>query len=287
MNHSGLATRLKQGRYGDTAAEILALARDAAEMDRDLGRADARSEWFKAVGIHPDTWAKLLGIARAEPLHDPEVADILPASFSTLALLSRCNLKEFRAAISEGLITPQLTHRALAAWRKQQHDQQQSRQPVLRLMPVLIALDPQASEMDELAIRVAIQSALNGLSSQGQLIELQNWENLDEQVTHQWRLARCKEAVEQVNELIRPHSLAFSAFMQPLGELKHDCSELSKEQWGAVYALKNGVDAVFAPTKQKRYASRIRLEAQAEDGNAFASELARVLLGRPETSIAN
>jgi hypothetical protein len=287
MNHSDLAARLKKGRYGDTAAEILALARSAAELDRDLGRADARTEWFEAIGIHPDTWAKLLGIARAEPLHEPEVADILPASFSTLALLSRCSLKEFRAAISEGLITPKLTHRALAAWRKQQPDKHQSRQPVLRLMPVVIALDPQASEMDELAIQVAIQSALDGLGSQGQLVQIRNWENLDEQVTHQWRLERCKEAVERVNELIRPHSLGFSAYMQPLGELKHDCSELSKEQWGAVYALKNGVDAVFAPTKQKRYASRIRLEAQAEDGNTFASELARALLGRSEPSVAN
>lgn len=86
---------------------------------------------------------------------------------------------------------------------------------------------------------------------------------------------------------ISPRSLSFSDFLQHVSELKRECTELSQEQWGAVYALKNGVDAVFAPTKQKRYASQIRLEAQAEDGNAFASELARVLLGRPESSIAN
>lgn len=287
MENSDLAARLNQGRYGDTATEILALARAAAELDRDLGRADARAEWCDAIGIHPDTWAKLISIARAEYLHEPEVAGILPANFSTLALLSRCNLKEFRAAISEGLITPKLTHRALSAWRKQQPDQQQSRGPVLRLLPMVIALDPQASEMDDLAIQVAIRAALDDLSSQGQLVELQNWENLDEQVNHQWRLARCKEAQERINALISPRSLSFSDFLQPVSELKRECTELSQEQWSAVYALKNGIDAVFAPTKQKRYASRIRLEAQVEDGNTFASELARVLLGRPVPSVAN
>lgn len=283
MNHSELSARLQQGCYGNTAAEILALANAAAELDQDLGKAAARAKWLDSIGIHPDTWAKLISIACAEPLHEPAMADLLPASFSTLALLSRCNLKELRTAISEGLITPKLTHRALAAWRKQQPQQQQSRGPVLRLMPLAIALDPHASEMDELTIQIAIQSALDGISSKGLLVQLRNWESLEEQVTHQWRLARSKEALDRVNELISPHRLSLSSFAQSSRELKRVCSDLSKGQWDAVYTLKNGFDAVFAPTKQKRYASRMRLEAQVEYGNTFASELAQVLLGDLET----
>jgi hypothetical protein len=279
METADLIERLQQGAYGDTPAEIIALAKDAAAINDGFSDRLVRDSWLTYAQIPGDAWAKLISIARAEPLHEPEVLKLLPASFSTIALLSRCSEKEFEKALSEGVIHPKLSHRALAAWRKEQEEKQPSREPVLRLLPIAIALDPEADAMDELAIQTAIQEAINRLAVRGELIQLQNWESIDEQASHQWRRARIKETLEQVNTEISPQVLTMADLCNPLGQLKDDCAALSREKWITVNTLKSAHDALYAPTKQKRYASRIRLQNAADGGDEYARRLVKDLLG--------
>ena len=279
METADLIERLQQGAYGDTPAEIVALAKAAAAINDGFSDRLMRDTWLACAQITGDAWAKLIGIARAEPLHEPEILKRLPPNFSTLSLLSRCSEKEFKKALSEGVIQPKLSHRALAAWRKEQEEKEPSRKPVLRLLPIAIALDPEADAMDELVIQTAIQEAINRLAVRGELIRLQNWENVDEQAGHQWRRARIQEALEEVNAAISPQVLTMADLCNPLGQLKDDCAALNREQWITVYTLKNAHDAFNAPTKQKRYASRNRIQNIANNDNEFAHRLVRGLLG--------
>lgn len=279
METADLIERLQQGAYGDSPAEIIGLAKAAAAINDGFSDRLMRDTWLSCAQIPGDTWTKLIGIARAEPLHEPEILKLLPASFSTIALLTRCSVVEFEKALSEGVIHPKLSHRALAAWRKELEERQPSREPVLRLLPIAIALDPAADAMDELAIQTAIQEAINGLAAKAELIQLQNWESVDEQASHQWRRARIQEALEDVNGAISPLVLTMADLCNPLAQLKDDCAALNREQWITVYTLKTAHDAFYAPTKQKRYASRIRLQSAADSGDEYARKLVRELLG--------
>lgn len=279
METADLIERLQQGAYGNSPAEIVALAKAAAAINDGFSDRLMRDTWLTCAQIPGDTWTKLIGIARAEPLHEPEILKLLPASFSTMALLTRCSEQEFEKALSEGVIHPRLSHRALAAWRKEQEEKEPSRKPVLRLLPIAIALDPEADAMDELAIQIAIQEAINGLAAKAELIQLENWENVDEQASHQWRRARLQEALEDVNAAISPQVLTMADLCNPLGQLKDDCAALDEMQWLAVYTLKNAHDAFYAPTKQKRYASRNRIQSIARNGYKFACVLVKELLG--------
>jgi hypothetical protein len=286
MNQHDLLARLKQGRYGDSATEIFQLCKAAVALNDSLPFTE-RKAWLEQQGLHPDTWAKVLSVGRAEPLHDPEIAALLPASFSTLALLSRCSQKDFDDARSESLITPELTHRALAAWRKQREDQQLKRAPAVRLMPLVIALDPDADAMDELAIQTALQDAINSLSIKGELIHLNDWDDPQDQALQQWQQARLEDARAEVNRLIAPHSITAELLNRALGEIKDHCATLDHDGWIAVYTLKNAHTSLYGPTKQKRYAARSKLQSAADRGNELARELVRVLLGRSESSDAN
>ena len=279
METADLIERLQQGAYGDTPAEIVALAKAAAAINDRFSDRLMRDTWLSCAQIPGDTWTKLISIARAEPLHKPEILKLLPASFSTIALLTRCSVVEFEKALSEGVIHPKLSHRALATWRKEQEEKQPSREPVLHLLPIAIALDPEADAVDELTIQTAILEAISGLATKAELIHLQNWENIDEQASHQWRRARIKEALEEVNAAISPQVLNMADLCNPLGQLKDDYAALNREQWITVYTLKNAHDAFYAPTKQKRYASRIRLQSAADGGDEYARKLVRELLG--------
>lgn len=279
MKPPDLIARLKQGDYGDSATEVIALAKAAATVNNNLYSPDDRADWLDHAGIHPDTWAKLAAIARAEHLHEADVVSMLPPSFSTLSLLSRCSKKEFKTAMDQGLITPKLTHRALSAWRKEQESKQPNREPVLRLLPMVVALDPQADAMDDVSILCWIHEAMDKLSINFELIHLDNWEDIDAQAVHQWRRARLMQALEQVNHQISPKILTMADLSIPLGELKEMFAGLDREQWASIHTLKNAHDAVYAPTKQKRYASRIRIQRDADQGNELARALTRHLLG--------
>lgn len=279
MKPPDLIARLQQGDYGDSATEVIALAKAAATVNNNLYSPDDRADWLDHAGIHPDTWAKLAAIARAEHLHEADVVSMLPPSFSTLSLLSRCSKKEFKTAMDQGLITPKLTHRALSAWRKEQESKQPNREPLLRLLPMVVALDPQTNAMDDLAIMLSIHDAMDKRGINFELIYLDNWEDLDAQAVHQWRRARLMQALEQVNHQISPKILTMADLSIPLGELKEMCAGLNRKQWASVHTLKNAHDAVYAPTKQKRYASRIRIQRDADQGNELAGALTRHLLG--------
>jgi hypothetical protein len=279
METPGLIARLQQGDYGDTATKIIALAKAAAEVHADFRSQESRVQWLSCAGIHPDTWAKLISIAHAKYLNDAEVVRMLPPNFSTLSLLSRCSEAEFKQALAQNLISPKLTHRALSTWRKEQESQQPNRKPVLRLLPVVIALDPQADACDELAIQIAIQAAIDDLTIDGELIQLKGWEDIDEQALHQWRRARLQQALEQVNHQISPQILTMADLSNPIGQLKDMCASLHQEQWIKVYTLKHAHDTIYAPTKQKRYASRIRIQREADGGDELAGALTRTLLG--------
>jgi hypothetical protein len=287
MNQHDLLARLKQGRYGDSTTEIFQLCKAAVALNDSLPFTE-RKAWLEQQGLHPDTWAKVISVGRAEPLHDPEIAALLPASFSTLALLSRCTRKDFDDARKQGLITPKLTHRTLAAWRKQREDRQLKRAPALRLMPLVIALDPDADTMDMLAIQTAMQDAVNSLSVKGELIHLLNgWDNPGDQALQQWQQARLEDARAEVNRMIAPLSITAELLNRSLGEIKDHCATLDHDGWIAVYNLKNAHTSLYGPTKQQRYAARSRLQAAADHGHEFSRELVRVLLGRSESSVAN
>ena len=279
MNDAALISRLQQGRYGDSAAEILATCKAAAAINEGLGSPGARAEWLNVLGLHPDTWAKLLSIARAEPLHDPAICPLLPPSFSTLALLSRCSHPEFTEAIKEGLIAPELSHRTLAAWRKAREERQTEKKPILRLIPMLVAVSPETDPLEEMTIEMAVRESIEKSPCKTELIRLGGWDNLQEQATKQWQEARLEEARIQINRLIAPLQLSPTDLWKPLAEIKDQCAELNHDQWIAVYTLKNAHTAVYGPTKQQRYAARNRLQMSANNGNSFARELTWALLG--------
>lgn len=281
MEIRDLLSRVQEGRYGDAPAEILALAREAAHLQSQRSSDEVLANSLSTAGIHRLTWSKLVGIGRAQHLYDSEVLELLPASFSTLAVLSRCTRDEFNEALRQGLISPALTHRALSAWRKEQGAIQPTRGSFLRLMPLVVALDPQAGPMEEQVIEVAIQEALNNLSVHGELIFLRNWENPNEQAIEQWRQARLEQARQELNRLITPYELSAADLREPLGTLKSELSGLDRKQWKAIGALRTAYACFHAPTNQKRYAARNRLQRAADKGNELAAQLTRVLLGPP------
>jgi len=279
METTDLIERLHQGAYGETPAQIIGLANSAAAINDVLSDRTTREKWLSDAQISSDTWNKLISIARAEHLHQPESVKRLPTSFSTIALLTRYSEREFNKALREGVIHPKQSYRALATWRKEQEEKQPSRKPVLRLLPIAIALDPETDAMDDLAIQTAIQEAVDGLAAKAELIQLQSWENIEDQARDQWRRARIDEALKEVNGLIKPEVLTMADLCNPLGQIQDDFAGLSSEQWISVYVLKNAHDGFYAPTKQRRYASRNRIQSIANTGDIFASKLVRELLG--------
>ncbi len=287
MEDADFIARLQQGLYGESADEILGTCKAAAAFNESLSSTDTRAQWLQLVGIHPDTWAKLVGIARAEPLYNPALSALLPASFSTLALLSRCSRRDFDAAIKEGLISPKLSYRTLAAWRKQREEQQPSRAPVLHLLPVVVAYSADIDATEEVGMLAALQQAINAQPHKAELIHLNGWENLQEQALTQWQKCRLEEAREEVNRLIAPHAVTAEELEKPLGELKDLCIDFDTDEWIAVYVLKNAHIALYGPTKQQRYAARTRLQMSANNGNRLASELIQALLGpiKPQAEI--
>lgn len=283
METPNFIERIQQARYGDSVAEILELAKAAAKSHQTLREPEFRAQWLRSAGIHPDTWSKVATLGQAEPLHQPELVSKLPANFSTLALLARFSEQELQDALAEGLVTPKLSYRALAAWRKARDEKQVERAPLLQLLPIAVAVAPDAHAVDEIAIRTAIEEALSTLSVKGQLIELQGWDRLHEQATQQWQRQRLEEARLDLNQRIAPRSVSPELLRLPLGELKDAMADLEPDQWIEVYALKNAEIALDGETKQQRYASRTRLQSMAE-GHAFSAALLRDVVGIPVRS---
>jgi hypothetical protein len=280
MECTDLIARLKAGSYGSSASEILALAEAAAEIDQQRQETGTRGEWLQSVGVHPDTWAKVVALGKAEALHSPDLLSYLPASFSTLALLARCSSDEITDASKEGLITPKLTYRKLAAWRKAREEQQGSTSFLYRLLPVAIAVSPDATEMEILSITVAIQETLDANAAKSQMIHLDNWEQIDEQATCQWQEARLEEARIEVNDLISPHHISASELTEmTLSSLKQLKTGIGKAEWEAVSALKQAESAIYGHSKQQRYTSRMRLQEMAGKGNPTAIQLVKNVLG--------
>ena len=275
MDPKHLLRKIKQSQ---DAAEIIQLCVVAAAPYLALP-VKKRKAWLQQNSLSADTWEKVVKIAQAEDLRDPGLLSHLPANFSTLALLSRCSRDDLAEARRQGLITPDLSHRALTAWRKQREEQQL---PAFRLLPVLVALDADADPIDQLSIEMALQGALDTLSGQGVLIRLDSWENLQEQALRQWQDVHLEAAREQVNRLIEPALLTLTAddlTTMSLSEIKTYCLDLTPEQWGSVYSLKIAYNCVYSPDKQTRYVARNRLREMTKT-HPLAQDLAPQILGK-------
>lgn len=278
MGPKHLLSKIKQSQ---DPAEIIELCLVAATPYLALPIKE-RKAWLKQNALSADTWEKVVKIAQAEDLRDPGLLSHLPANFSTLALLSRCSRDDVAEARRQGLITPDLSHRALTAWRKQREEQQLNRTPAFRLLPVLVALEADADPIDELSLQVALQSALETLAAQGVLIHLKSWENLQEQALRQWQDLHLEAARAKVNRLIEPALLTLTADdlkTMSLSEIKTYCLALTPEQWGSVYVLKIAFNCVYAPEKQTRYVARNRLQGMTKT-HPLAQDLAPQVLGK-------
>lgn len=272
---------LNKIKHGQDPAEIIELCVVAAAPYLALPIKE-RKAWLQQNALSADTWEKVVKIAQAEDLRDPGLLSHLPANFSTLALLSRCSRDDVAEARRQGLITPDLSHRALTAWRKQREEQQLNRAPAFHLLPVLVALDADADPIDQLSIEMALQEALDTLSGQGVLIRLDSWENLQEQALRQWQDFHLEAAREKVNRLIEPALLTLTADdlkAMSLSEIKTYCLDLTPEQWGSVYVLKIAYNCVYAPEKQTRYVARNRLQEMTKT-HPLAQDLAPQILGK-------
>ncbi len=270
MDPRHLLRKIKQSQ---DPAEIIELCLVAAAPYLALPVKE-RKAWLKQNALSADTWEKVVKIAQAaEDLRDPGLLSHLPANFSTLALLSRCSRDDVAEARRQGLITPDLSHRALTAWRKQREKKQLNRAPAFHLLPVLVALNADADPIDQLSIEIALQGALETLSGQGVLIHLKSWENLQEQALRQWQDVHLEVARAKVNRLIEPALLTLTADdlkAMSLTEIKTYCLDLTPEQWGSVYVLKIAYNCVYAPDKQTRYVARNRLQKNDKDTPAGA-----------------
>ncbi|QVL52272.1 MAG: hypothetical protein KFB97_12620 [Cyanobium sp. M30B3] len=280
METSDLIARLQQGRYGETPSEILALAKSAAEIDKQRQDPGLRSQWIQGLDIHPDTWSKVVGLGQAEALYSPEMVGRLPANFSTLALLARCSGEELQEALANGLINPRLTYRALAAWRRARSEEETKKAPLFHLVPIAIAMGQDTCAMDELAINTAIHEALAALNIKTQIIHLNGWEHIEEQTTEQWQAARLEEARQQVNKIINPHHISKEELSNlPLTTLKAAKSGATKSSLDVISALKYAELALNGISKQQRYSNKARLLEMAAKGSEFAKDLMKNVLG--------
>jgi hypothetical protein len=280
MDSTELVARLQQSRYGESTAEILRTCKAAEALNETFPTARARAQWLKDYGIHRDTWGKLLAIARAETLQDPDIATLLPASFSTLAVLSRLNRQEFEEARRQGLITPRLGQRRLELWRRER-EQQRSPAPKISLLPVVIAVKPDLDANEEFGIRTALTECLETKKFDAELLDINSLEALEEEALRQWQRMRLYDATEELNQCIAPTAIRLSDLEKPMSELKDICSALTSEQWDRVYALKNAHGALFSSYSQQRYASRNRWQKAAAT-DPYARELYEKLIGNPQ-----
>ncbi len=110
MDPKHFLNKIKQSQ---DAAEIIQLCVVAAAPYLALPVKE-RKAWLQQNALSADTWEKVVKIAQAaEDLCEPGLLSHLPANFSTLALLSRCSRDDVAEARRQGLITPDLSHRAL------------------------------------------------------------------------------------------------------------------------------------------------------------------------------
>lgn len=279
MEPSELVERLKGSRYGRTPTEILTFAKTASELHGSLGPGE-RKEWLNQNGIHPDTWAKVMAVATATKIHDPKLIPRLPASLSTLSLLARLTEEVLNRAHTEGLITPNLSYRQLATWRKANVEVESPSSPITKLLPVVVALDPDTSGMDEVIILQAIQDALVKSKIRCQMITVNNWDRVEAQAESQWQRGVIEEGIKEINGLMSERQITFEELSQPLGSLHVKLFSEEDEDFRFVYALKMAYDCVFSESKQRRYQCRKMLINLAQKDNPVACKLARGLMGK-------
>ncbi len=277
MEEKELVERLKESRYGGTPTEILEFSTAAAGLHASMNSVK-KKEWLKQNGLHADTWAKVVAVGTATKLHDPKLITRLPGSLSTLSLLARLTEIELERAENEGLITPDLSYRQLATWRKANSDVQSSSNPLSKLVPILVAIDQSGSGMEELIILGAIQEALDKISVRGQLISLNNWDRIEAQVEKQWQRGVIEDGISEVNNLMGEHLLTIEDLSKTTRSLQAG-KLYDEDDIKHIYALKMAYNCVYLESKQGRYQSRKRLVRLAKNGNPTAIKLTHNLLG--------
>ena len=115
VNYLLLAEDLAQKGYGDTAQQVLVTAQVLVQQEHQLSAEDFKA--FRAgTTWHPKVFSKLLSIGRDQRL--VEVAERLPASYSSIYPLTTLSDAELKAAVSEGIVRPDAFSREILDWIK-------------------------------------------------------------------------------------------------------------------------------------------------------------------------
>jgi len=239
-----------------------------------------RKQWLSEEEIHIDTWSKILDVAGTAKLYSSELQPLLPANISTLSLLAKLSEEELDQAIEEGVIRPDLSYRSLAAWRKSRTETRERKPELFNLLPFVVALAPQANELDAFTVRVAIEEALSRLSAKGQLIHLDEVSALKEKSEPQWQLARLEDIRKLVNDIIAPKEVTLELLEKPQKEINEVLKLADNDSHQAVAVLKVARDSILGSTKQKRYQCRQKLTQLAWDQNDTALFICKNLYGQ-------
>lgn len=115
MNYLLLAKDLALKGYGDAAQQVLDTAQALVQQEQQLSAEDFKA--FRAgTTWHPKVFSKLLSIGRDQRL--VEIAERLPASYSSIYPLTTLSDAELKAAVSEGIVRPDAFSREILDWIK-------------------------------------------------------------------------------------------------------------------------------------------------------------------------
>jgi hypothetical protein len=233
-------------------------------------------QWLSEEDIHIDTWNKIMAVAMTPELYEPEIQEKLPANLSTMSLLAKLTKEQLDQAVQEGIVTPELSYRALAAWKKPRQKAKDHKVKVLRLIPDAIAIAPWASNEQIAEVKEALQQALSKLSIEARLISIPEIEKLEEKAEMHWQEQEFKVIFKQ----FAPPWLAMEMLEQPLRELSDKEKCKTHDEMITVGLLKHTHQALKGKNKQARYKSREIIMGFASSQNVIALAIARRVFGR-------
>ena len=147
---SAFASRINQ-HWTKAATSILETAVACAQASTKLSAIEKERLW-ELLPFSKSTFSKLATIGADERLAKESIRSLLPPSFSTIYELRRLNDDQFTAALSQGVLKPDLTRSELQKWRQHSTNRKpESEKPKVDDREVcdlycLIALAPLAGE---------------------------------------------------------------------------------------------------------------------------------------------